>query len=389
VKVPLAVEIPVAPADRVIVTSEEQVLSEEQPRMYIGGTTLAKTLGPVDTGTRLPMAIIPESVRVHSTPDGGTVYGEGKDYSLEHYWGGMSRIEGGRIAKGQKVYIDYEVYLQRIDAVQVSPAGGVTVKKGKAVPVCPEIPAPDEGCAVLANIYIPYQTTAITAENIYPLPAEDVTWRDFIKVSGRRYLKKTLSLLKAGKPVTIICWGDSVTTGGSSSTPGKCYVELFRARLKAAYPHSEITLINAGIGGSSTESRRDGFQKEVLDYKPDLITVEFVNDVGMAPEKIEANWTEFIARARQALPEVEFILLTPHFMQPDWMGNFQNSVPAMRRVAAERKVALGDTANIWASLRGLGIPYETLEANAINHPNDLGHEFFTATLMKLMSPAGE
>jgi hypothetical protein len=175
-----------------------------------------------------------------------------------------------------------------------------------------------------------------------------------------------------------------VTAGGSSSSPDKCYVELFRSRLKAAYPDTPITLVNAGIGGSNTDSRRAGFEKEVLAHKPDLITVEFINDVGMGPDRITSNWAEFVARSRQANPKVEFIFLTPHFVMPEWMAGFDKSVAAMRKAAQTNGAALADTTNVWANLRGVGIPYETLLANGINHPDDLGHEFFAECLMRLM-----
>lgn len=379
-------ELTIYRPNKVFVRAEEHVLTEEKPRAYLGGTPLAKTFGPVDTGTRLLYAICPAFVKVHSEPDGGTVYEEGRDYFLDRDWGGMSRIESGRIAKGQKVYIDYAVSLERVDLVQVSPAGTVSVKRGVPAAVCPEIPVADAGCTALANIYVPYRCTSITNENICPMPAEDITWRHFIKVSGREHLGHTLGLLRGNKPVTIVCWGDSVTAGGSASSPDKTYVRLFEAQLKALYPKSRIRAINAGIGGSNTDSRRSGYEQEVLSYKPDLITVEFVNDVGKPVEKIKANWAEFIARARQANPAVEFILITPHYVTPVWMAGFAEGVQAMRDATADNKVALADTTCIWQNLHSIGIPYETLLANGLNHPNDLGHEFFAASLIELMMP---
>lgn len=386
VEVSKTTDLAIEPPDKIRVVNEEHVLSDQKPIAWHSGTALKKTLGPVDTGTRLPYAIVPDSVRVHSSPNGGTIYQEGKDYFLDDVWGGISRLETGSIPKDKPVYIDYEVYLQRVDLIEVSPLGAVVIRKGRSVAVNAEIPEPHPGMTPLAHIYVPYRTKAITSENIYPLPSDDITWRDFIKVSGREYLAHTLELLTKGKRVTIVCWGDSVTAGGSPSSHDKCYVELFRAQLKAAYPKAEIIVINAGIGGSNTDSRREGFDQEVLSHNPDLITVEYVNDAGMTPEHIASNYAWFIARARAKNPIIEFIILTPHFVMPDWMGNFDKSVPAMRKAAFENKVALGDTTNIWAHLRDIGIPYMILQANGINHPNDLGHKFFAEILMALMSP---
>ncbi len=387
IKVATATELPIKAPDMVVVKDEWHVLGDEQPAQYFKGTGLNKTYGPVDIYTRLPFAIAPETVKVHSEAGGGTVYTEGKDYFLDHDWGGLCRLTTGGIPEKTKVFFDYSVYLQRVDAVQVSKDGKVSIKKGESAQVCPEIPEADKDCTILANIYVPSRTAAITADNVYPLPDKKLEWKDFIKVSGREYLSKTRKTLTDRiYPITVVCWGDSVTAGGSASTPEKSYVGLFKRWLKAQYPDIDSTVLNSGIGGSNTDSRRDGFDKEVLSCHPDLITVEFVNDAGMSPEKIKNNWDEFIARARAKYPGVEFILITPHHVMPEWMGNFKNSIPAMRQAAKDNHVALADTANIWENLRTLGIPYQILEANGINHPNDLGHLFFVASLATLLRP---
>ncbi len=70
VRVRETTELSVYGPNMVFVKAEEHALSEDRPRAYLGGTPLAKTFGPVDTGTRLLYAIRPESVKVHSEPDG-------------------------------------------------------------------------------------------------------------------------------------------------------------------------------------------------------------------------------------------------------------------------------------------------------------------------------
>lgn len=384
VKVSKTTKLPVYGPNKVFATSEEQILSEGRPGSYTGGTSLKNTLGPIDKSTRLLFSIDPLSVKVHSSKAGGMVYEEGRDYFLDHDWGGMSRIDGGQIEKGQTVYIDYAARRERVDSVQVSENGVVSIKQGVPAAVCAAAPEPDHDCTVLANIYIPYLCSSITQDCICPMPAENGDWHRFIKVSGREHLTHTLSVLREHKPLTVVCWGDSVTEGCSAVPREKCYVELLRTQLRESFPKSKTTVINAGIGGSNTDSRRDGFEKEVLAYCPDLITVEFVNDIGKSPEVIKANWAEFISRARQKNPNVEFILFTPHQMMPVWMGAFNKCADAMRQAAQDNGAALADVANVWANLRLIGIPYETLLANGLNHPNNLGHEFFTASIMELL-----
>lgn len=384
VSVPTTTVLAVDPPEKISVTNEEHII-EARPEPfygYIGGTTLLKTVGPIDA-TRLCNVIAPESVKLHSTPDGGIIYTKDVDYKLDDTWGGLWRIEGSKIPADAKVYIDYQVYQQRIDQVQLKD-GKVNIQKGQPSPICPVAPIPAKGVVPLANIHVHFRLDSVTNAEIYPLPAKNLKWQNFIKVAGKEHLTNTISMLKAGKKVNIVCWGDSVTAGGSAFPYEKCYVEQFRKEIKAAYPKADITLTNAGIGGSNTESRRAGFETEVLSLNPDLITVEFVNDIGLGADRIKANWVEFIAKARAKNPKVEFICLTPHYVRQDWMTGFDTSAQAMRDATAANGIALGDTTNIWAHLREIGIPYQTLEANEINHPNNLGHEFFTETLMKLM-----
>jgi hypothetical protein len=46
-------------------------------------------------------------------------------------------------------------------------------------------------------------------------------------------------------------------------------------------------------------------------------------------------------------------------------------------------VALADASLRWGHLLQEGIPYPTLLANSINHPDDRGHQLFALSLMEL------
>ncbi len=75
----------------------------------------------------------------------------------------------------------------------------------------------------------------------------------------------------------VVCLGDSITQGGEG--PGG-YVWLVRHYLNALYPTQNIETINAGISGNKTTDMLARFQHDVLDRKPDLITISVgVNDV--------------------------------------------------------------------------------------------------------------
>jgi lysophospholipase L1-like esterase len=113
----------------------------------------------------------------------------------------------------------------------------------------------------------------------------------------------------------IVCLGDSITQAGEG--PGG-YVWLIRDFLKQLYPgqngSGEIEVINAGISGNKSTDMLERFNRDVIDEKPDLITISVgVNDVwhgfydnhplgdgprGIPLDKYRANVEEMVARAQ-------------------------------------------------------------------------------------------
>ena len=90
----------------------------------------------------------------------------------------------------------------------------------------------------------------------------------------------------------------------------------------------------------------------------------------------------------------EWIILTPHYVIPDWMGLTSQRdidddprpyVTGLRLFAEEHQLALADASRRYGRLWRQGIPYLTLMENNINHPNEFGHSLFADSLMELFS----
>jgi hypothetical protein len=154
--------------------------------------------------------------------------------------------------------------------------------------------------------------------------------------------------------------------------------------LTAAWPgRSSAAYLNEPRGGEHD------FVRDVLEPKPDLVTAEFVNDAYLDEAQTQVHYTEIMKRLSSAGAEV--ILITPHLVRPDWMrlntGKFDEDprpyVKGLRRFAAEHHVALAETSALWCRLWRQGIPYMTLEANSINHPDARGQDLFVEALMKV------
>jgi lysophospholipase L1-like esterase len=77
--------------------------------------------------------------------------------------------------------------------------------------------------------------------------------------------------LAAGRPVVIVAFGSSSTSGYGSSSPEFTYPNRLAAQLRRQYPGSDITVLNRGKGGDDAPEMMKRLQGEVLDSRPDLV----------------------------------------------------------------------------------------------------------------------
>lgn len=385
-KVKEAVTFTVPPAGEVIVQDEVYRLKAEKPQGWARGTPLR---GCISRLTPLPNCLVPNSVVVR-LPD-GTVLEEGKDYLLDPTWAMLGRIEGGRIGAETDVLVSYRYSLMRLDTLVILPDGQVRLIYGVPEKTCPHPPQVPEGSLRLANIFMPYRATSVEAWQVFVIgqPFREPDEEELKRRS--RFVAKTLEKLRKGDKVVIVAWGDSVTVGGDASKPELAFPQLFVTRLRERFPKAQISLVNAGVGGTDISQRLPNLQKEVLAYRPDLVVVEFVNDMRLPVEEVRRCHRSAIDQILATGAEV--ILITPHFVMPPWMKHehprgkeTRPFIQVLREVAAEKGVALADVSRRWEHLELEGLPYITLLYNGINHPDNRGHELFVKELMTFFPP---
>jgi lysophospholipase L1-like esterase len=207
-----------------------------------------------------------------------------------------------------------------------------------------------------------------------------------------------MARLRTGQPLRILAWGDSVTDGSYLPDPKRQrWQEQFLARLQARFPQARIELITEAWGGHNTAhylaeppGSPHNYREKVLGAQPHLVVSEFVNDAGLSPTQVEERYSRFLADFRSI--GAEWIILTPHYVRPDWMGLSRERdidddprpyVAGLRQFAARHSVALADAAARYGRLWRQGLPYTTLLSNSINHPDARGLKLFADALMAL------
>lgn len=391
----MAATVRVTPAETRQVKGERLNLSTEPPKGWRAGTRLAQlcTLGP-GQGTTAPGALDPDSVVLRHN---GRVLERDRDYLLDAEWGGLGLAPNSSIGPDDEVEADYSYSLLRIDS-QVRLANGIEVVvqgvSDLTTPVPPVIPA---GARRLANLLVGYHSDGSDAV-VFPIKA-DAPLRPILTTPGR--IPRTLAKLKAGEPVHIVCWGDSVTAGGDASRAEHRFPKVLERRLREQFPQAQVKVTTIAVGGSQSQQwlypgkfthprpERVRFE-QISEAKPDLVTVEFVNDAYMDAAQVDRVYGDILQRLHGMGAEV--ILITPHFTSMRMMGFKSMTEPerrpyvlALRAFANSRGIALADAAGRWENLANEGISYITLLKNGLNHPDDRGHAIFADELIKCFS----
>ncbi len=190
------------------------------------------------------------------------------------------------------------------------------------------------------------------------------------------------------KPVTIVCLGDSVTgvyyhTGGR-----RAYPEMLEIAIKLAIPKSNVTVINAGISGHTTQNGLDRLDRDVLGKKPDLVTVSFgLNDMTrIAEDQFRKNLETIVARCRAIKADV--VLCTPNAVintggRPT--EKLERYCEVIRATARDLKLAVCDQYRAGDALRTKDAWGWRLTLSDEIHPNMDGHKLMAEELCRTIT----
>lgn len=186
--------------------------------------------------------------------------------------------------------------------------------------------------------------------------------------------------------IFIVCHGHSVPSG-YFTTPVvdtfHAYPHLLHRGLKERFPDAVINVIVTGIGGEASEAGAHRFATDVLNHKPDLITIDYaLNDRGIGLERAKAAWTSMITQANTA--GIPVLLLTP---TPDQKAHLDDPADPLnqhaaqiRALAAHFHLGLVDSLAAFTQEIATGVKLPDLMSQ-VNHPNQRGHELVAQALL--------
>lgn len=342
--------------------------------------------------------LMPGSVELRRAADGRRLM-PGTDYLLDEEWGTLNRPEGGTLGGDEPVYISYRYGLSRLDSVVLTADARLDIRLGVSDVTAPRPPVLEAGEIRLANIGLRGYTERLGDDNLFPILEDRYPESASPSPRAASMIPQAYARLVDGGRLRILAWGDSVTVGSYLTDPADRWQEQWVARLRRAFPKADIELYSEAWGGRDTATylaeppgAEHNFNEKVLAVRPDLIVSEFVNDGGMNAAAVDERYGRILADFRRI--GAEWIILTPHYVMPEWMGltrvkeiddDPREYVRAIRRFAEREGVGLADASRRWGRLWRQGIPYMTLMLNAINHPDERGMAIFADSLMALFA----
>ena len=199
---------------------------------------------------------------------------------------------------------------------------------------------------------------------------------------------------KAGEHLSVVFFGCSLTWGANASDPATTsYRAVLRDRLEEHYPTARFRCRDSAIGGTNSQLGVFRLDRDVLQWKPDLVFVDFTanDDIYSADPETLSSYEAILRRLAEArIPVVQVAF-------PFKWNIKRSDLPSMQRLAAHRALA-GAYGNGWGDavtsiIDGVEAGKTTLDAIWVSdgvHPHDAGYRLFAdAAWDGLLTAIGE
>ncbi len=205
--------------------------------------------------------------------------------------------------------------------------------------------------------------------------------------------------MKISKDDIVVFLGDSVTDCGRDRQEeisfGAGYANIINALFRISHPDFLVRFINKGIGGDQTTHVIKRLQTDVLDYRPNIITLCIgINDVlgsyycpctktGVSAEKYRANMEIIIQRILDS--KVKLLLMTPYLIDTNPLEPMRITMMEFADIcidlADKYQLEVINLQELFESMMTSGIYSYELSTDRI-HPSYMGHMAIAMEIMK-------
>lgn len=194
-------------------------------------------------------------------------------------------------------------------------------------------------------------------------------------------LSLVLQKARSGQPITLGFLGGSITQGCNPSVPENAYAVRTYNWLKEFLAPTQVKYINAGIGATGSLIGAHRMVEDLLQYKPDIIIVEFAANDVPPTDGSKKSYESVIRGIIERLPETAVIELmmtledgTSAEAQQVQIGHHYKVPMISYRQEIFNAIAAGE------------YTWQDIETDNV-HPNDRGHGIVASLLSNLFEVA--
>ncbi len=217
------------------------------------------------------------------------------------------------------------------------------------------------------------------------LGGHDIGVIDIALESGGNNTRLIEMMKKAqvGGEYTIACYGGSITYGALLEHENERYGELVVSWFRKTFPKSRFNYVNSGLGASNTEMGCYRIERDLLQYKPDFVIVDFAVNTSNV-ENIYETYSTILYKILKSEKRPAVCAINFTYAFKDAVGYFPDvTLPKgeILRAQAEFNIpTLNYHKYVWDKIFAGELSWPDFNADYI-HPNKYGHNI-AASLIK-------
>lgn len=204
-------------------------------------------------------------------------------------------------------------------------------------------------------------------------------------------LSKAIQKLKNNEEITIVLFGDSISTGANSSgfinfePRAASWFEMMVEMLKSTYGNDKINFVNKAVGGTDSAWGVKRVDMDVTPLEPDLVILAFGMNDGtfkVDPTVFGNNLQTMMDAVKAGSPDCEFILVSTMLANPLaalQCARQEEYEPVILGMEKEG-VAVANVTEVHRHLMTMK-RYWDMTGNNVNHPNDFLARLYAQTLL--------
>lgn len=189
---------------------------------------------------------------------------------------------------------------------------------------------------------------------------------------ARRNIGLFFEKVRAGKTISVAYLGGSISQGVGASDPNKTsYRALVNTWLRNRYPKVRFNELNAAVGGTGSIYGAIRARRDVVEYKPDLVFIEFAgSDSGETEEAVKKSIEGIVRQLLAVSQPPEIVLLYTTNASRNACIAWHEAIASFYHLPALNLQEL-----VWKQLEANHTSFATLSKDGVN-PNDEGHKLY-------------